>query len=83
LTAFVLQTEAPAVRAGFVAGRKVGNAVHRNRAKRRLREAFRMLKARIVSGTHVVFVAKPPCSARQTPEVFEEMEKLLHRARVL
>jgi len=35
------QTPADAVRVGFTASKKVGNAVARNRAKRRLREAAR------------------------------------------
>jgi len=53
----VLQT--PGTRAepeaGFVAGKKVGNAVARNRAKRRLRHAVRSLD--LQGGTAYVFVA--------------------------
>ncbi len=44
--AFVLlvrQTEFGCVRAGFTVTRKIGNAVRRNRAKRRLREVARLV----------------------------------------
>ena len=40
---------------GFVAGKKVGNAVARNRAKRRLRAATRQIS--LARGTSYVFVA--------------------------
>ena len=41
--------------AGFVAGKKVGNAVARNRAKRRLREAVATVP--LSQGTTYIFVA--------------------------
>ncbi len=44
-------------RVGVVAGRKVGHAVHRNRAKRRLREAASRTDLR--PGTDYVMVAMP------------------------
>ncbi len=42
---------------GIVAGRRVGNAVRRNRAKRRLREA--MARVPLATGTTYVVVAGP------------------------
>ena len=42
---------------GFVAGRKVGNAVKRNRAKRRVREAMR--RTHLQDGTAYIVVASP------------------------
>lgn len=44
---------------GFVASKKVGNAVKRNRAKRRLRALFGKHESLLLSGTYV-FVAKNP-----------------------
>jgi len=44
-------------RVGFVVGRKVGGAVQRNRARRRLREAVR--KVPLQNGTDYVVVASP------------------------
>ena len=44
-------------RVGVVAGRKVGHAVHRNRAKRRLREAASRVD--LTPGTDYVIVAMP------------------------
>lgn len=46
-------------RSGFTVSRKVGNAVTRNRAKRRLREVVRLaLSASAVSGADHVLIAR-------------------------
>jgi len=43
---------------GVVAGRKVGNAVRRNRAKRRLREA--VARVPLQPGAAYIVIASPP-----------------------
>ena len=55
----VLETEGSdgPPRVGVVAGRKVGHAVHRNRAKRRMREAARRVDLK--PGNDYVIVALP------------------------
>jgi ribonuclease P protein component len=46
-------------RIGFTVSRRVGNAVQRNRAKRRLREIVRLfLKERAPAGCEMVLIAK-------------------------
>lgn len=50
-------------RLGLVTSKKVGNAVCRNRAKRRLREIFRINKHKLLSSLDIVFVLKPKISS--------------------
>ncbi|MCA0180687.1 MAG: ribonuclease P protein component [Actinobacteria bacterium] len=49
-------------RVGFVVGKNVGNAVLRNRTKRRLREQCRARLALLVDGTDYVVRAQPAAS---------------------
>ena len=66
-----------APRVTVVAGRKVGGAVQRNRAKRRLREALRA--TRLPEGLDVVVVARAEAVAAPWPVLVAELDRLLAR----
>lgn len=52
------KTNRPVSRLGITTGVKLGNAVKRNRARRRIRELYRTNESRFLSGYDVVVVAR-------------------------
>lgn len=67
-------------RVGFVCSRRLGNAVARNRARRRLREALRVRSAHLRPGFDVVVVARPAVTLATFQEIGQSYERLLRRA---
>jgi ribonuclease P protein component len=70
-------------RFGFVVGRRIGNAVTRNRVKRRLREVARSISPRVRPGFDLVFIARPQAVAASLAEIEAASVSLLDRAGVL
>lgn len=60
MVVFVARGQGARTRLGVTATRRLGGAVVRNRAKRRVREAFRALCGELPGGLEVVVVVRPP-----------------------
>ena len=69
--------------AAFVAGRRIGGAVLRNRARRILRAAWRELADEVEDGYDVVVVARAAIVGARTQELVAEVAELLSRAQVI
>jgi ribonuclease P protein component len=71
---------APSIGAGFTATRKVGGAVQRNRCKRRLREAARLLLPDLGRpGFDYVFIARQGTAERPWPRLLDDVKSALLR----
>ncbi len=85
--AFVLQSrkrndDGP-VRVGFTVSKKVGNAVERNRVRRRLREVVRLSKAeRMRAGHDYVLIGRRAALMRPFAQMMEELDGALRRLHV-
>ena len=60
LLVFAYRNDLPHPRLGLSVSRKVGNAVVRNRWKRRLREAFRLTRPRLPQGVDLIVIPRAP-----------------------
>ena len=80
---YVLPRPGQATRTGFTVGKKVGGAVQRNRVRRRLKEAYGLLKPRIRAGYDLVFVARPRALTVRFQVLREEVRFLCTRAKLL
>ena len=78
-----IQERGPAFRAGFVTSRALGNAVVRNRVRRRLREIVRKHQHRIASGSWIVLVARASAADATSQELEGEWLRLAGRASIL
>jgi ribonuclease P protein component len=70
-------------RFGISVSRWVGNAVVRNRTKRRLREAVRGLWSDVPSGWDLVFVARPPLKRQLFDHISRAVSEVLQGAGLL
>ena len=70
-------------RVGFTCGKKVGNAVVRNKVRRRMKENFRHMAYRLMGNVDLVFVARASAKDADYGRLGKTMEKLLSKAGVI
>ena len=76
-----LRTDEPLSRFGFTTSKAIGNAVTRNRVRRRMREAIGSLG--IASGWDIVFNSRVSIAEASYAQIRETMRMLLERADLL
>lgn len=67
-------------RVAVVAGKALGNAATRNRARRRIREAYRRARYETQAGYDLVFVARAPVVAAKFSEIHQSVLTLIQRS---
>ncbi len=81
LTVLVHGGERNDTRVGYTVSRKVGNAVIRNRVRRRLREIVRLHQELLVTGFDYVIVGSPAAAASTYEALEHELRALLGAVR--
>lgn len=70
-------------RYGFITGKRLGNAITRNRCRRLLREATRLLHPQLKQGYDVALIARPALVGESYDDVQRIVRQLYARASLL
>jgi ribonuclease P protein component len=78
-----LPNEIEQTRIGVAAGRVVGGAVQRNRAKRRLRGVLNPIAGKIATGWDLVFIARKPILHAGHQDLEQAVHSLLRKSSLI
>ncbi len=68
---------------GFIASKKVGNSVVRNRARRLMREVIRLHMSDIIQDIQIIFIARSTIKGASYSEVEKAIFQTLYKAKLL
>jgi len=74
------RNESGVTRVGVAAGKRVGSAVARNRAKRLMRQAMRIHAPQVAPGWDLLLIARAPIAQVKLQDVAAALESLLRQA---
>ena len=80
---FYIVNSLPYTRKAFVASKKVGGAVERNRARRLMKESFRKMEHEVEPGRDVLFIARNTILGIGCAEVEVSMRNALEKGGLL
>ena len=80
---FYRKNHLPYTRKAFLASKKVGNSVKRNRARRLMKESFRLTDLKIPEGYDLIFIARNTIVNAKCQDVKKSLESALKRTGVL
>lgn len=79
---FSRKNNLPYNRIAFLASKKVGNSVERNRARRLMKENYRIWKGEIKEGYDMIFIARSTINGQKAFDVGKSMKRALHKAKM-
>ncbi|MCR5034452.1 MAG: ribonuclease P protein component [Clostridia bacterium] len=79
---FYRENDLPYNRTAFLASKKVGNSVQRNRAKRLMKESYRLHREELRTGYDLIFIARNTINGRKRGDVEKSLMNAAERGKV-
>ena len=82
LIIFFLKNDYNFNRPGIIIKKEIGKAVVRNKIKRRLKEAFRLINKKLSPGYDIIMLAKNNIKESNYFEICQDLESLLYKGKL-
>ncbi|MBE6045096.1 MAG: ribonuclease P protein component [Clostridiales bacterium] len=79
---FYRKNDLPYSRTAFLASKKVGNSIQRNRAKRLMKESYRLNADRFLDGYDLIFIARNTINGKKQKDVQKSLLNAAKRGKV-
>lgn len=83
LVTYCFKRKSGGIRVGITSGKKIGNAVERNRSRRVIRAALRQLMPQVSGNWDIVFVARTKTCCVKSQIVEQSMKNHLERGGII
>ena len=79
---FYRKNDLPYSRTAFLASKKVGNSIQRNRAKRLMKESYRLNAEKFLEGYDLIFIARNTINGKKQKDVEKSLLNAAKRGKV-
>ena len=79
---FFRKNDLPYSRTAFLASKKVGNSIQRNRAKRLMRESYRLNADQFCDGYDLIFIARNTINGKKLKDVEKSLLNAARRGKL-
>ena len=84
LVMYILENKSDSTRVGISVSKKVGNAITRNKIRRRIKEAYRLnIDENVKNGYDIIFIARVSCNEAEYKDIDNAINHLVKKSNLI
>ena len=84
LVMYILENKSDSSRIGISVSKKVGNAITRNKIRRRIKEAYRLnIDENVKNGYDIIFIARVSCNEAEYKDIDKDINHLVKKSNLI
>ena len=84
LVMYILDNKSDSTRVGISVSKKVGNAINRNKVRRRIKESYRLnIDENVKYGYDIIFIARVSCNEAEYKDIEKAINHLVKKSNLI